>query len=91
MINVIQNNDIYEVRFAYNTDILEMVRNIPGRRWVPEQKYWIIPKDKLGFLINAVEGSAYAGQMYVKSEEDLNVNATYNVSAPIPEVTIDES
>lgn len=91
MINVIQNNDIYEVRFAYNTDIIEMVRNIPGRRWVPEQKYWTIPKDKLGFLINAVEGSAYAGQMYVKSEEDLNVNATYNVSAPIPEVTIDES
>lgn len=65
-----------------------MVRNIPGRRWVPERKLWTIPVDKLGFFMNAVEGTPYASQLRVQSDEHLNENASYNVSASIPDVDL---
>ena len=66
-----------------------MVRNIPGRRWIPERKLWTIPVDKLGFFMNAIEGTPYASQLRVQSDEHLNENASYNVSASIPDVNLD--
>ena len=89
MISVIQNNEVYEIKFPYNLDVLDMVRNIPGRRWIPERKLWTIPVDKLGFFMNAIEGTPYASQLRVQSDEHLNENASYNVSASIPDVNLD--
>ena len=88
MISIIQNNEVYEIKFPYNVDVLDMVRNIPGRRWVPERKLWTIPTDKLGFFMNAIEGTPYASQLRVQSDEHLNENASYNVSANIPDIDL---
>lgn len=88
MISVIQNKEVYEIRFPYNVDVLEMVRNIPGRKWITDRKFWTIPIDKLGFFLNALEGTPYASQLYVQSDEHLNENASYNVSAHIPQVDL---
>lgn len=88
MISVIQNGQVYEIKFPYNVDVLEMVRNIPGRRWEADRKLWTIPTDKLGFFLNAIEGTVYASQLNVVSSEQINVNASYNVSAEIPDVDI---
>ena len=50
-----QNNEIYEISFKYDTKMIEIVKSVPGRAWNPDKKIWTIPKDKLGFLIQAVE------------------------------------
>ena len=90
MISVVQSKNVYEIRFPYDPELIAIIKNIPGRRWVPESKNWTIPLDKLGFLINALEGTVYEHQLNVKSDEQLNVNASYNVSASIPETDISQ-
>lgn len=90
MISVIQNGQVYEIKFPYNVDVLEMVRNIPGRRWEADRKLWTIPSEKLGFFLNAIENTSYASQMKIVSDEQINVNASYNVSAQIPDVDISQ-
>jgi hypothetical protein len=31
------------VRFPYDENLIDIVRDVPGRRWVPASKYWTIP------------------------------------------------
>ena len=88
LISVSQMQDVYEIRFPYDAELVSIVKNIPGRQWIPQSKVWIIPSDKLGFFINAVEGTVYEHQLRIQSEEQIGVNATYNVSAEIPDVDI---
>ena len=88
MISVIQNKDVYELRFPYDSSLVEAVRNIPGRRWNADKKFWTLPIDKLGFFINALAGTPYESQLWIQSDEQLNQNATYDVSAAIPDVDI---
>lgn len=33
----------WRVIFSYNPEIVEKIRTIPGRKWISEKKYWIIP------------------------------------------------
>lgn len=88
MIYCKQSEDTYEIRFQYNQDIISMVKNVPGRRWVPESKMWTIPKDKLGWLLNEFKGTAYESQLQVFSDDDINVNQTLDVTQDIPQVDI---
>lgn len=90
MINVVQSGDVYTVRFPYDRNLIYIVKNIPGRRWDPEHKYWTIPLDRLGFLISQLRGSQYESQLQVYSDEHINENATLdaNVTSDIPDVDI---
>jgi len=36
---------LLEVRFPYDEDRVRRIRRVPGRRWVPERKAWLIPDD----------------------------------------------
>ena len=90
MITVVQKQDIYEIRFKYNPEILYLVKNVPGRRYVPEQKYWTIPVDRLGFLIRQFKGTPYENDLKIYSAEHIDENATLdptNTNA-IPDVDI---
>lgn len=88
MINVIQNEDVYEISFKYDPEVIAHVKNIPGRQWHPDSKIWTIPKDKLGFLINEFNGTQYEGTLNIKSDENLNVNATLDQTFVIPDIDI---
>ena len=57
MILVTQNKDIYEIRFPYDTNIIEIVKSVPGRAWNPQGKFWSIPTGRLGFLIEHFRGT----------------------------------
>ncbi len=37
-------NNFIEIKFSYDKTIVEMVRAIPGRKYLPEQRVWIIPE-----------------------------------------------
>ena len=88
MITAIQNNNIYEIRFPYDPNIVELIKNVPGRWWEPNSKMWTIPSDKLGFLVNQLRGTEYESQLYVQSTERINQNESLDATAMIPNIDI---
>lgn len=82
-----QNGDLYEISFKYDVNMINIVKSVPGRTWNPEKKFWTIPKDKLGFLIKAVEGTNYE-QLTIISDEQINVNAELESTKMIPDIDI---
>lgn len=88
MIQISQNNDVYEIRSKYDPTFIEIIKSIPGRRWLPNSKVWTIPLDKLGFLLNAVVGTDYEDALQIDSNEYLGVNQTFDKTKTIPDVDI---
>ena len=88
MISVFQNGDVYEIRFRYDPGIVELVKQVAGRQWHPEGKFWTIPKDRLGFLIMNLKGTKYENLLSIQSEEHLNENANIDVTTNIPNIDI---
>lgn len=90
MITAVQKQDIYEIRFKYNPDILQLVKNVPGRQYVPEQKYWTIPVDRIGFLIEQFKNTPYSDQLKIYSAEHIYENATLDATntATIPDIDL---
>lgn len=85
MITIQQNEDKYEVRFRYDKEIVELIKNVPGKSWNPNQKFWTIPKDRLGMLIAQFKATPYESQIKIISDEHLNENAVLAASGTIPE------
>lgn len=90
MIFITQNQAVYEIKFKYDLDVIEKIKNVPGRCWVPDRKIWTIPKDKLGFLIKAFEGTRYENMLQITSDEMLNENATLDKTTYIPDIDISD-
>ena len=90
MISITQAGPEYEVRFPYNDWLVQTVKQVPGRRWQPQDKCWYVPKDKLGFLLNLLKGTSFEQEVNLTSDENLNVNASVD-STPrysIPDIDI---
>lgn len=88
MITVVQENNIYIIRFPYNPEIIQLVKNVPGRAWNAEKKYWTIPIDRLGFLINQLKGTPYEGDIKIYTNEQIGENDTLDATVVIPDVDI---
>jgi len=90
VITVVQSGDVYIVRFPFDRNIISIVKNVPGRNWDNDHKYWTIPVDRLGFLISQIRGSQYEEMLQVYSNEHINQNATVdaNPQASIPDIDI---
>ena len=90
MITAVQNNDIYIIRFPFDRDLIALVKNVPGRAWDPEHKYWTIPVDRLGFLIANLQGTKFENTLQVYSAEHIGENATLDATdtSEIPNVDI---
>lgn len=90
MISVIQNGDIYEVRFHYNKLLVSYIRSVPGRTWHNENKFWTIPKEHLGWFLNTIKDTPYEDQVQIASNENLDENATLDPTSTnkIPDIDI---
>ena len=88
MINIIQHNDQYIVSFPYDVTIKDLVKNVPGRVWNNERKYWTIPLARLGMLLNQFKGTPYESQIRVYSAEHIEENATLDATNVIPDVDL---
>ena len=88
MITAVQNQDVYIIRFQYDPEIVRLVKNVPGRQYVPDHKYWTIPVDRLGFLMSQFNGTPYANQFEVYSAEHINENATLDATDKIPDIDL---
>lgn len=88
MISIIQNNDLYEIRFRYNPDVVYIIKQVPGRKWDPDKKLWTIPKDKLGWFVKYIRGTQYERYVKIESLEQLDVNDTVDATATIPDIDL---
>ena len=80
MITAVQNQDVYVIRFPYDRQLIYILKSIPGHKWDPENKYWTIPLDRLGFLISQLRGSQYENLLQVYSAEHINQNANIDAT-----------
>lgn len=80
MISITQVNDVYQIRFKYDTEFLDIVRSVPGRQWHSDEKFWSIPVNKLGFLLARVKNTKYETDIHIYSEEDIDVNQSLDVT-----------
>ena len=90
MITAVQNGEVYVIRFPYDRNLIFIIKSIPGRRWDPDNKYWTIPLDKLGFLIAQLRGSQYEEMLQVYSAEHINENAAIDATPQnnIPDIDL---
>lgn len=88
MILVDQKDSTYEIRFRYDPQVIQLIKNVPGRRWIPDGKFWTIPADKLGWLLAEFKGTPYESSVRVKSTEELNENSSLDATAQIPDIDI---
>lgn len=88
MITAVQNQEVYIIRFPYDAEIVKLVKNVPGRLYVPDHKYWTIPLARLGFLVSQLEGTPYEGQLQVYSAENIGQNDTVDATQQIPDIDL---
>lgn len=88
MITAVQNQEVYIIRFPYDPEIVRLVKNVPGRQYVADKKYWTIPLARLGFLITQLQGTPYENQFKVYSAENINENATLDSTDQIPDIDL---
>lgn len=88
MITAVQNQDVYIIRFSYDPEIVRLVKNVPGRRYDPDHKYWTIPLDRIGFFLIQLQGTPYESQIKVYTAEHVNENATLDTTDKIPDVDL---
>ena len=90
MFYAVQQDDKYILRFQYDPSLIAIVKEVPGRQWNPEQKYWTIPLSHLGWLIKGIKGTAYEKALEVISDEHINENATIDSTDKIPDIDISD-
>ena len=88
MITAVQNQEVYIIRFPYDPELVQLIKNVPGRMYDAAHKYWIIPVDRLGFFINQLKGTRFELQLKIYSAEYLNENATLDATTNIPDIDI---
>lgn len=88
MITAVQNQDVYIIRFTYDPELIKIIKNVPGRQYDPDHKYWTIPLDRLGFLTVQLQGTKYEYQFKVYSAEHINENATLDTTDKIPDIDL---
>ena len=90
MIIVKENKDVYDITFRYDVDVIEHIKNIPGRAWVPDRKVWTIPKARLGWFIKEFQGTDYEPSIKIFSTEDLNKNQALDKTISVPDIDISD-
>jgi len=86
MIDIIQDNSEYIVKFKYDPNVIDIVKKVSGRKWDPDRRVWTIPSEKLGFLINMFKGTYYEGSLNVVSDEHINQNYSLDETVSIPDI-----
>lgn len=90
MISVIQNGNVYEIRFRYDPQLIALIKQVPGYWWHNDDKVWTVPKDRLGFFLAQIKGTPYESDVNIQSQEQLNVNHSLDATYEIPDINISD-
>ena len=88
-ITAIQDHIVYNVHFRYDPYLVELVRQIPGRAFIPEKKFWTIPSDNIGWLQRLVEESGNI-QLDIITQDNIGENANIDETTQIPDIDISD-
>ena len=39
--------EFYSIEFSYDTEIISLIKKIPGSKWNPEKRFWYIEKSDI--------------------------------------------
>lgn len=90
MISAVQNGTVYEIRFRYDPDLVQIIKSVSGKRWNPDGKFWTLPVDKLGFFINMLKETKYQNQIVIQSQEHINENSSIDATLDIPQIDVSD-
>ena len=92
MINVLEDkkSGLYEIHSQYDPRLIDIIKDVPGRYWNSDKKFWTIPIDRLGFFLSKIRGTMYENITTVYSYEDINVNQEIGTTASIPDIDISD-
>ena len=88
IIKVVQDGLHYKCSFPYDPDIIELIKQVPGRMWLPNEKVWAFPVDKLGFFYNQFMGTPYEDCIQTYSSESLGVSEVEEKKTFIPDIDV---
>ena len=90
LIIVQQNKEAnnYIIKFPYDQQIIDIVREIPGRRWNPEQKVWTVPTKSVGLFLNQIYGTPLESSLQIISDENIGENAVLGSTTNIPDIDL---
>ena len=88
MITIIQDKDVYRIQFRYDPTLVFLIKQVPGKLWNPENKYWTLPLDKLGFFLAQIKGTPYEKQVNLISNENIGKDSEFPITEDIPDVDI---
>lgn len=91
MINIHQNGKVYEVIFRYDPNIVQLIKQVPGKQWISSARHWTIPVENLGFLLNQLKGTMYEDQTIIQSDENINRNRELESSTKIPDIDLKDT
>lgn len=90
MIDIIQENNNYIVKFRYDPRLVEIMHNVPAASWDKSRKVWLIHKNQLGTLLANLKGTAWESGTTVYSDDDINENETVDSTDEIPDIDISD-
>lgn len=90
LITIIQDNDKYRIQFRYDSNLVFLIKQVPGKMWEPTKKYWTIPSDKLGFFLAQIKGTPYERQTEIFSDENIGQDEELPITAEIPDIDVSD-
>lgn len=89
MINVIQNGSVYEISFPYDENLVNIIRDLPQRNYVPNSKKWIVPVSQLEVFLDYIRGTRYEHQVQITYENKKQNDMIDDISTSnIPNIDI---
>ncbi len=88
MINVIKDGDVYNIYSKYDPNVISIIKNVPGRKWIPAKKLWTIPNNMLGWLVKEFQNTPYENQVVIQTDENININSSIDSTKDIPNIDI---
>ena len=90
MFSAVQQDDRYLLYFKYDPNLINIVKQVPGREYHSEGKYWSIPVSHLGWLMKGIQGTAYEKSLQIISNEHINEDASLDSTKKIPDIDISD-
>ena len=90
MFSAVQQDDRYLLYFKYDPNLINIVKQVPGREYHSEGKFWSIPVSHLGWLMKGIQGTAYEKSLQIISNEHINEDASLDSTKKIPDIDISD-
>ena len=90
MILIDQVGNNYEIRFKYDSTLVDMIKEVPTHEWHPDKKCWTLDAIHVGFFLNKLKDTPYEKDLLIHSFEEINKNYSIDDTNQIPDIDISD-